>query len=366
MSGETSYRSSFVPPTVASPPDLQLLFLAAMNGQYGGRVDLPRATIAVSDTIEVKNAQGLRILGDSIGGTRIVWTGNDVTKPVFKFDGSVDCRLHNIEFEFEGLCKAAVEITDSGAGTGLLRSTRFHGEDWIVADSDGLLDTVIHVSRTPDGAKNDQHSFRRIQAADYATAFARLEGQASVANRFDDCVAQGRDHGQYGLYCFHSGGAGRGGQFLWTGGVMMQHQVADVYFDGRNGKNLVQGATCEQSARALMVPTAGSAFSGNVTAFRNVDWQNGAGQNPVDNAIFNVAAGGLVVDGCIFGNISAAAAVNDYLFDYNVTASKVLGFSFTNNFVSTPKASAWFPHGAPDSKVGSWQRDPTTGLVSAM
>lgn len=351
---------------VVSAQALQVAINSAKTGSgaqaVGSFVPARRAVIQLDNTVSIKDVRGTRVWGDALGGTTFEWVCTDPTKPMFLIDGCDSAELAYFTVKLSEPCAMVFKITDQGAGVSPIRSTRVNIHDVDVEDANGDLETVIYIALTGDGGKNDQHYFARVTAKDYSHSFCRIEGQASVGNRFDECRAQGRDNGQYGLYCRHDSQVGKGGQFLWTGGVLMEHQQADIRGDWRNGKNIVLGPTCEQSARALIVDSAGSSFSGNTFEWIGGEWVNNATIHPADDEIMQVLAGCLHVQGVTFGQ---AANVNDYMFSYNPPSTKRLGFNFIGNTVWTPLTSGHFPDIAPDSKVGSWRRsgsDPTAAL----
>lgn len=350
---------------IVSQQALQVALDSAKTGSgasaVGSFVPIRRATINIADTINIKDVRGTRGWGDALGGTTLNWTG-PADRPMFLIDGCDSVELAYFTVRVSNPLLSVFKITDQGAGVSKIRSTRIRIHDIDVEDSDGALTDVIWIALTADLGKNDQHSFERVTAKDYAGAFAKIEGQASVGNVFVDCKAQGRDHGQYGIYCAAASGPGRGGQFYAENCVLMEHQQYDCYGDWRAGASKLVKVTCEQSARFLGVASAGASFSGHSLTVDGGEWVNNAAVHPADKIIVNAAAGGLHIQGMTFGQ---SANVNDYKFNYLVSPStKRLGWTFRNNVLWTPLTSGWFPGELPDDATGSWVRSGSAATVA--
>lgn len=319
-------------------------------------VQLPQA-LSLTSQVVIEDTEDVHIVGN---GTVI---SGSVSGPAFKFMGTNNCSLGG--FRYDTLSGSTNLVYLSDFGSGQTRSSRFMLHDVFVL-CNGVMQSPIYVAHTPDGAKNDNHRFVNVTAQDYTFAFARLEGQASVANGFWQCLGQGRDHGQYCIYAKYDTQVGKGGQFAWYGGVMMEHAIADIRGDWRNGKNIASGVTSEQSARALMVDSAGGSFSGNTITLEGWEYVNNSSVLPADNEIIQVYAGALNVRGCTFGQATTGDAVTglDYKFRYDITANKRLGFVFDGNTVWSKLSSGWFSSLAPDSKAGSYNRSGTSPTVA--
>lgn len=335
---------------IYSGADLQSYITNLVARGFGGIVQLPPGTFILTSEIVVQQAIGLTLRGSTMqGGTKIQWSG--ASGNIFRFLGTQNCGLQDLWIEVAGTASSGVVITDEGAG--LVRSSGFTADNVFFNCGEGKCAQPFYVQRTPDGAKNDHHTFRKVQAQGYSFAFARLEGQASVNNMFIGCRAQSRDYGSYGIYAKDDVNINEGGQFQVEGGIWMEHDIADFYTNTRLGTNLIHKAFGEQSARHLIVEDAGSAYAGVLHIIRDCRFTVPNSLLPADGEIVQVYAGGLVIDSNTFGVV---AANQDFRFRYDVPAAKRLGFMFTGNVVNTSLAAGHFPALAPDSVAGSYRR----------
>lgn len=340
--------------SVLNGTDLQGVINTMQAAGQGGIIQLPRV-LDLTSPITITNATGIRLVGNSTGGSKVRWLGSG---SAFRFIGTARCSLEQTDIEVLYPCSAAIYINDLGAGGGNIRTSGFHGAHLFI-QCNGIAERAIWIQRTPDGGKNDHHYFDRVWAQSYTQAFCQLEGQAAVNTEFHNCIAQSREYGNYGVYCVSDTGVGRGGQFNWFGGTLMEHKIADIRGDWRNGKNQIIGATCEQSARLLMVDSPGGAFSGNSWVIQGLEWVNNATVHPDDDEIIQVYGGSLTLIGGTYGQ---SANTNDYKIRYDVPAAKRLGFNVLGVTWWTPLAANWFSALTPDSSAGSYVRSGSSTL----
>ena len=331
-------------------------------------LELPKGWLEITDTVtELYQRKGGGVVGSSVEGTKIVLGLDNPAGNVFDCIGTARVKIGNFNVKVEAPCESLVRLTDEGGGSGKIRSTGFIGEPIFVDGNGGLIQQLINIDQPDDGAKNDHHKFTKWWGQSYAFAGARLAGQAAVATEFIGCTFQGRDIGQYGIYAKDDTIVGRGGQFIWSGGTLMEHQVADIRGDWRNGSSAVYKPTCEQSARYVIVDAAGTSFSGHSLLLCGGEWVNNSGIHPADGEIIQCYAGSLNIVGGTFGQNTTGHATTglDYRIRYQVDdtgggVQRRLGFNVLGLTLWTRLTSGHFPATAPDSTIGSWRRTGTT------
>jgi hypothetical protein len=335
----------------------------------GAQVEFRRGTLVFTDTVHIDGCAGMKALGNSLGGSKWVWAG-PADRPFISMTSSARNELAYIHFAFDTPCQSLIKITDQGSGSASnYRSTMHWIHDLEVEDSDGALTDVIWVARTPDGAKNDHHTFERIMAQDYGGVFGRVEGQASVNVKFIACEAMGRDHGQYGIYNGHDDYTLVGGQVSVIGGIWMEHQVADFYTTHRYGKFVIDTVFSEQSARLLVVPEApasNSAVMTGVVDIRGLRYTTNSTVQPADHEFIQCAGGLLSIAG---GSAGLNASDLEYLIKYNVAdVDKAMAWSIRDfTFLgSAPATSHWQTGDAPASKINVWRYVGSTNILTAL
>lgn len=350
---------------VVSEQFLQVKIDSARTGTganaVGSFVGVERAVYRFTDTIRIADVAGTKVFGNALGGTILEVAVTDPNKDLFDLSGCRGVELAYFTIRAINPFRNVFRISDQGQGVSPIRSSQNYIHDIDVEDCDGGIQTIIHIAAPPDSGKNDLGVVERVTAKDYAHSFVRGEGQAAVGWTFRDCRAQGRDHGLYGIYAKQDGQPGRGFQFLWEGGALMEHQNYDVYGDWRNGTSKLIKVTCEQSARFYGAESAGASFSGHNFTVDGGEWVNNATIHPADDEIVQAYAGALHIRGMTFGQ---SANVNDYKFRYDPTPTKRLGWTFRDNVLWTPLVAGHFVGIAPDSVQGSWRRSGSADTVA--
>lgn len=326
----------------------------SFDPELGGFIQLP-STLNLYETVTVSRQERLKIKGPC----NINWYGT--SGGAFDFISTLDCELSDVNFYFANAGTHAVRLTDEGAG--FTRSSGFLAKNWWVDANAGSLDQVIHIDRTPDGGKNDHHTFDTIRAQEYGFAFARVEGQAAVNIRFIGCLAQAREYGQYGIYNQDDDNANEGGQILVDGGIWMEHSVADFHFNTRLGSNVLRKVFSEQSAQLLIVPNSSAACMSCVS-IEDIRWSTNSAKQASHHEVIQVAAGKLLIDG---GTLGLSNPSLELLIKYQVTgASKQLGWTVRNLTICStiPATSHWQTGDAPTVKenVHRWDGSTTTLL----
>jgi hypothetical protein len=335
------------------------------GGTALAQVTLPAGTIPVSDTITVTNTYGLVIRGAAGPiGTELLWTGAG-DRPMWILNRTQWVSLEN--FSIRAAHHRLLEGVRVQQGPDKTARNRWPGLDSslctldrIVFRGSGQLGTCVRVHRHPNNnAKNDHHTFRRVQCTGFLYAGFVLEGRNAKAIILDDCFIQGHNVALYGIDTVREGAPAVVGARPRTG---IYNSGAQVFCRGvrivgitnyavrigdRNDNFSIQGGYSEKCARLLSVPkytrSAGRPCAISIEDFRF--------------AIQNMAADGVIVD-CQGGSLSIVdCTLGGFLRKQVKIHVRTKGsFRFEGNFVTSAGDDIVFTGNRPDGAVTEWGR----------
>jgi hypothetical protein len=260
---------------------LQTLISAVVANNYGQMILLHPGTYNINQSLVIRNANGLRIIGS--GSTQINWQGAaDV--PVIKLSHCRESYLSGFRIN-AGVAYAGIQVLRDFDTPVVWSPTNNHFHQIHV--NGGVHGFVVGGTGFVN-ANNDFHHFDNCRATGYTNTGALLNGSQAYGQLFTNCHFYGANGASYGVDC-----GGSGGQFSWYGGSIGNNAV-----DYRIGRNLyqaylIEGVNSENSGRFLEKIDS---FESDIV-LRNCRWA-GNQINPDYRAIITTGAVNMAIEHC--------------------------------------------------------------------
>lgn len=289
-------------------------------GGYAGTILIPEGTFYLSGSIIAPQVQGLRIIGASVEGTRIIWRGGSAV-PMFDFNRCQDCLLADLKIEVDAGCtlRCGVRCYNSDAaltGTHVVAgqlSSRVYLERVFMEFQGRAQDgwqIVWDPISTVERGKNDHHRGTNVQIQGYTDSGVVIQGDQPQDCVFDHCIVQGRDTGLYGINGGRptADGVYRCVGFFFRDGTIMENQIADIFYARNYGDILlVDGCHSEGSVRFFDMPNFDqdtSRIDATGATFRNVKHHCSSSPAAAGEAIRYYGNGPLIIEGCALGKLN--------------------------------------------------------------
>jgi hypothetical protein len=287
---------------------LQTSIAAAIASNYGRTVVLYPGTYNINQSLAIRNANGLRIIGS--GASQISWSGAaDV--PVIKLSHCRESYLSGFKIN-AGIAYAGIQVLRDNVAPVVLSPTNNHFHQIHV--NGGVHGFVVGGTGYVN-ANNDFHHFDNCRLTGYTSVGALLNGSQAYGQLFTNCHFFGANGASYGVDC-----GGSGGHFSWYGGSIGNNAV-----DYRIGRNLyqaylIEGVNSENSGRFIEKIDS---FESDIV-LRNCRW-SGNQINPDYRAIITTGAVSLAIEHC---RISDGGSNTPTTFDFQHLTNSIIKIEF--------------------------------------
>lgn len=268
----------------------------ANPGNRGGAVFVPSGVYRITNTILIRDTQGLRFAGASPGGTLFIWDGPP-DKPMFLLQDVRDSIFIDFQIRSWPHTPLHTGIQTENAQGGFYAPSQNQFEHLMVNGTQEGLQYGFRVAKGSGGDRNnDFHEFVRCKVRNYTKAGFTVEHSQSHTNRFYSCSFNAYSRGEAGVKTVD-------GSFSWFGGGGGGNTVADFVLGKPNVIISVINANFEDSARLLLTgPSSGAAWP---IMIQGVRWPGGKMHK--DRIIIDVGnPGPLVLKNNLFGSTGNA------------------------------------------------------------
>lgn len=236
---------------------------------FGALVVLPAGDIHINDTILIQDAMGMTLAGDG-HSTRLIWQGNDATKPMIRMSHTRQCKIRDIFFWANTACYTAIQCRrDNHIGAIHSPTLNSFSRLFLSGSNNALFGVVLGGTGSVD-ANNDFNSFYECEWTNYTKAGFMLD---AASQSFGNLMINCRSVGQSGVgeYAVYTGPVG--GHFHWIGGAVGQHRYADFCIGRSYQPYTIEAFNSESSAQLLELrSTAGHWHA----ALRDFRWSGAA------------------------------------------------------------------------------------------
>lgn len=294
---------------------LRLAILAAVGDESplrtGGTIVLPRGTYRITNMVGLYAIEGLRLVGEGVGATRILWDGRTEDPALFHLRDTRTTSFENLSIvnvSPEPLeCAFWIESTGEApdAESNIFRSVRVDGREA------GVRCGFRFTCNVDEDVSNSWHRLDDVVVREYVDAAFSLEHLTVSGIEFYTCRFEGLGRGRSGVATNRGSFAGSqnyGGSFRWFGGGGGGNRGADFELGDVADTILIQGGQFRGSARFFH--SAGPSGNQWPIVIESVVWLDDM-LGEMENAIWPAAEqmrvmnfqfrGPLVVSGCNFG-----------------------------------------------------------------
>jgi hypothetical protein len=310
---------------------MQAAINAAIVSNLGAMVIVPPGTYKLSSTVTITSVLGLHVLG--VGHqSKFIWAGAS-NVPMFKL---ADCRkvtlsYLNITASTTTPLQNAIQVLNDGSVNLVTSQSNRFDSLWIQGTNGGITTCVVIGGTGALDANNDFMEFRNCKFSNYSAYGVEITHAQSYNNQFTNCQFS---NGQCAVHVTN-------GYFMWTGGSVFAHTLADFYFGSPsvNLPFLIQYVTSEASTRFVdTVSTAGPHLT-----LRNCRVA-GNGIASDGEMIRLLQSAHIVIDTCVFnnGNMTSGPYVPfkvRYAPSTGLARHPGSSFQFTHNTIYDPNTS---------------------------